>query len=307
MIWLILAGARAHRVPRLGAAPARADRPALLDPAMLRNPLLRSGLTSFFFQFLLQAGCSSACRSTSRSRWGSVAIDTGIRIMPLSVTLLLAAVGIPKLFPNASPRRVVRLGFLALLAGIVTLMMALDVGVGPGDRHRATAARRPGHRCARLAARGGDRVLGGPDEQSGEVGGLQNTFTNLGASIGTALAGAVLISALTTSFFTGIEDNRAVPTRPRSTAQAGELAGGIPFISDAQPWRRRSPTPASTRTWPSAILEENAEAPRRPAQRPGGARPVRPVAPSPTGGAHPAAAADAPSRSPTLRSRPAPT
>ena len=27
-----------------------------------------------------------------------------------------------------------------------------------------------------------------PDEQSGEVGGLQNTVTNLGASIGTALA-----------------------------------------------------------------------------------------------------------------------
>ena len=29
-----------------------------------------------------------------------------------------------------------------------------------------------------------------PDEQSGEVGGLQNTGTQLGASIGTALAGA---------------------------------------------------------------------------------------------------------------------
>ena len=30
-----------------------------------------------------------------------------------------------------------------------------------------------------------------PDERSGEVGGLQNTVTNLGTSIGTALAGAV--------------------------------------------------------------------------------------------------------------------
>ena len=50
-----------------------------------------------------------------------------------------------------------------------------------------------------------------PDEQSGEVGGVQNTMTNLGASIGTALAGAVLISALSTSFFTGIQDNAAVP------------------------------------------------------------------------------------------------
>ena len=52
-----------------------------------------------------------------------------------------------------------------------------------------------------------------PDEQSGEVGGLQNTVTNLGASIGTALAGAVLISALTGSFIAGIQDNPGIPRR----------------------------------------------------------------------------------------------
>ena len=62
-----------------------------------------------------------------------------------------------------------------------------------------------------------------PDEQSGEVGGLQNTGTQLGASIGTALAGAVLISALTASFFTGIQGNPDVPASVASTAQT-ELA-----------------------------------------------------------------------------------
>jgi hypothetical protein len=50
-----------------------------------------------------------------------------------------------------------------------------------------------------------------PDEQSGDVGGIQNTVTNLGASIGTALAGAVLIAALTTSFLTGVQNNPDVP------------------------------------------------------------------------------------------------
>ena len=71
-----------------------------------------------------------------------------------------------------------------------------------------------------------------PDEQSGEVGGLQNTGTQLGASIGTALAGAVLISALTASFFTGIQNNPDVPDSVVSKAQT-ELAGGVPFMSDA--------------------------------------------------------------------------
>ena len=44
--------------------------------------------------------------------------DRDGRLLPLSVTLLLAAAGIPKVFPNASPRRVVRIGFFALFAGV---------------------------------------------------------------------------------------------------------------------------------------------------------------------------------------------
>jgi hypothetical protein len=68
-----------------------------------------------------------------------------------------------------------------------------------------------------------------PDEQSAEVGGLQNTLTNLGASIGTALAGAVLVSGLTASFLAGIQDNPDIPEQLSSQAQV-DLAGGIPFI-----------------------------------------------------------------------------
>ena len=51
-----------------------------------------------------------------------------------------------------------------------------------------------------------------PDEQSGEVGGLQNTVTNLGISVGTALTGAIVIAALSSSFLTGVEENPAVPS-----------------------------------------------------------------------------------------------
>ena len=71
-----------------------------------------------------------------------------------------------------------------------------------------------------------------PDEQSGEVGGLQNTVTNLGASIATALAGAVLIAALTTTLLTGFADEPAIPDEITETATV-ELGSGVPFISDA--------------------------------------------------------------------------
>src|SRR5581483_2431813 len=141
---------------------------------------------------------------------GLSAIATGVRLLPLSITLLLAAVGIPKLFPTVSPRRVVRLGFLALFAGIVVMVAALDAGAGPEivTWPMLLAGLGVGALASQL---GSITVSSVPDEQSGEVGGLQNTFTNLGASIGTALAGAVLIAALTSSLIAGIQNNPQVP------------------------------------------------------------------------------------------------
>ena len=99
---------------------------ALFDPAMLRNATLRGGLSAFFFQYLLQAGIFFTVPLFLSVALGLSAVATGVRLLPLSITLLLAAVGVPKLFPHASPRRVVRLGFVALFAGIVVLIALLD-------------------------------------------------------------------------------------------------------------------------------------------------------------------------------------
>jgi MFS family permease len=231
-IWLILAGgvvlwlfiAWENRRIQRGAEP-------LVNPAILQNSTLRAGLLSFFFQYLLQAGLFFAVPLFLSVALGLSAIDTGVRLLPLSVTLLLAAVGVPKLFPQASPRRVVRLGFVALFAGIVVMLAALDAGAGPEivTWPMLLAGLGVGALASQLGA---VTVSSVPDEQSGEVGGLQNTVTNLGASIGTALAGAVLIATLSTSFLTGVQNNPAVPPEVKSQAKV-QLAGGVPFVSDA--------------------------------------------------------------------------
>jgi len=70
-----------------------------------------------------------------------------------------------------------------------------------------------------------------PTERSGEAGGLQNTASNLGISLGTALVGSVMIAALTTSLIAGIQQNPQVPAEVKSQASV-ELAAGVPFISD---------------------------------------------------------------------------
>ena len=258
VIWLILAGGVVLRVflwwenRRLASGDA-----ALLDPAMLRNRTLRSGLTAFFFQYFLQAGLFFAVPLFLSVALGLSAVATGVRLLPLSITLLLAAAGIPKVFPHASPRRVVRIGFLALFAGIVIMVAALDVGAGPEivTWPMLLAGLGVGALASQL---GSVTVSSVPDEQSGEVGGIQNTLTNLGASIGTALAGAVLISALTTSFLNGVQNNPAVPKDLASKAHV-ELAGGIPFLSDKDLKTQLDKAGVPPQT-ADAIVQENANA-----------------------------------------------
>ncbi len=258
VVWLVLAGGLvvwgffAWERRRINQG-----RSALLDPSILRVASLRNGVVAFFFQFLIQAGLFFCVPLFLSVALGLSAIDTGLRIMPLSVTLLLAAVGVPKVFPQASPRRVVRVGFLALLLGLVSLTAALELGVG------AEIVTGPlllaGLGIGALASQlGAVTVSGVPDEQSGEVGGIQNTFTNLGGSIGTALAGAVLISALTSSFFSGIAQNEAIPESVTAQAQV-QLSAGVPFVSDAQ--LQAALTEAGVDpTTAAAITDENAQA-----------------------------------------------
>jgi predicted MFS family arabinose efflux permease len=231
-LWLVLAGGVVLR-GFLGWEQRRraAGEPVLVNPALLQNLGLRSGLTSFFCQYFLQAGLFFVVPLFLSVALGLSAVETGVRILPLSLTLLLAAVGIPRFWPDASPRRVVRIGFLALFVSLVSLVTALEVGAG------AEVVTWPlllaGLGIGALASQLGSVTVSAVDDrESAEVGGLQNTVTNLGASMGTALAGAVLISALTSSFLSGIEDNPDVPDGVASEASV-QLAGGVPFISDA--------------------------------------------------------------------------
>ena len=258
VIWLILGGGLVlwgfvwwenRRLARGGSA--------LLDPAMLRNRVLRGGLFAFFFQYLLQAGLFFVVPLFLSVALGLSAIATGVRLLPLSVTLLLAAVGIPRVLPNASPRRVAQFGFLALLAGIVVMVAALDAGAGPEivTWPMLLAGLGVGALASQL---GSVTVSSVPDEQSGEVGGVQNTVTNLGASIGTALAGAVLISALTASFLSGIQHNPSVPADIATKAQV-ELSSGVPFVSDADLKTALDKAGVAPET-ADAIVAENADA-----------------------------------------------
>ena len=257
-IWLILGGtavvwlfmAWEGRLVERGGEP-------LVNPAILRAKVLRGGLTSFFFQYFVQGGLFYAVPLFLSVALGLSAIETGVRLLPLSLTLLVAAAGIPKVFPDASPRRVVRLGFLALSAALFILVALLDVGAGPEITTWPMLL--AGLGIGALASQlGSVTVSSVPDEESSEVGGLQNTVTNLGISVGTALTGAIVVAALSSSFLSGVQENPAVPEPVKSKAST-ELASGVPFISDEELNTALDEAHVPPRT-SDAILEENESA-----------------------------------------------
>ena len=211
---------------------AHGDLEPLLRPSLLANKQLSGGLSMFFAQFMIQAGVFFAVPLFLSIVLGLDALQTGIRLVPLSIALLVAAVGVPKIWPRANPQRVVRLGLLLMIIGIGFLVAGMDpdadaavltipmllMGLGLG---------------ALASQLGAVTVSAVSDRETAEVGGLQNTATNLGASLGTALIGSVLIATLSSAALTGIADSPVVQDSVKAQIST-ELVGGVPFISDAQ-------------------------------------------------------------------------
>ncbi|MFI2230992.1 MFS transporter [Nocardia testacea] len=233
VIWLLLGGLLVLYLLRERLAVCvRTGREPLFDPELLGNRQLTGGLGMFFAQFAVQAGVFFTVPLFLSVVLQLSALGTGARLLPLSVALIVTAVGIPKLAPRVGPRRVVRLGLLSMTVGILLLAGGMD----PGADARVVAVPMllMGAGLGALASQlGAVTVSAVPESRSAEVGGLQNTATYLGASLGTALIGSILIATLTSSVIDEIENDPAVPAAVRQQATT-ELAAGVPFLSDTQ-------------------------------------------------------------------------
>jgi MFS family permease len=257
-IWLILLGILVvFGFLRWEAHVVGSGREPLLRTELLRNPGLVGGLTMFFSQYIVQAGVFFAVPLFLSVVLELDALQTGLRILPLSFALLVSAAGIPRRWPRANPQRVVRAGLLSVLAGILVLVGGMDPGANAGVV--AVPMLLIGLGLGALSSQlGSVTVSSVPDSESAEVGGLQNTATNLGASLGTALVGSVLLATLTASVVSGIAQNPTVPADVKATAST-QLVGGVPFISDKQLTEALAATAVDDAT-AAAVVEVNASA-----------------------------------------------
>ena len=200
----------------------------LLDRTLLRIPQLRAGLSTLLMQQLILLGTFFVLPVYLQVVLGLDAFETGKRLFPMSVTMFAAAMLGPRLAAGFAPKRVAQAGLLALVLASVLLLGTIDVELD--DAEFAIALAVFGVGAGLLLSQLGNVIMSSVDpSKTNEAGGLQGTFQNLGASLGTALIGAVLIAALTSGFVSRVEENPAIPQAAREQiAQAAEK--GIPVV-----------------------------------------------------------------------------
>ena len=189
---------------------------------------LKGGLQMFLAQNLILMGVFFAIPLYLQVVQGLNALDTGLRMLPVSVTMFIMSFLGARMSATRTPRWIVKVGLWVLLVAVVVLIGTIEP-VLEGLAFAISMALL-GIGMGLLASQLGNVVQSavGPRDRS-EAGGLQYTAQQLGSSIGTALIGAVVISSLAAAFVSQVEQDPRIPPEV-SQAIGVELSGSIEFI-----------------------------------------------------------------------------
>jgi hypothetical protein len=151
VLWVFVGWQR--RRERAGADP-------LVHLDLLRIPTLRAGLQSFLAQNLILMGVFFTVPLYLQLVLGLDALETGIRMLPVSIAMFVAAIAGARLRTRFAVRTIVRTGFGSAIVAILVLLSTVE----PTLRRGASPWR---WRCSgsgwadRLPARRRGPVLGG--------------------------------------------------------------------------------------------------------------------------------------------------
>lgn len=190
---------------------------------------LRAGVSSLFAQNLILMGVFFTIPLYLQLVLGLDALETGIRMLPVSVAMFVTSMAGARLASRFPARVLVRAGLVVIVLAVVQLMgtvaptldgsafalgMAL-LGVGMGL----------------LASQLGNVVQSsvGPAERS-EAGGLQYTSQQLGSSLGVALIGAIVLTGLVRGFVDRVDADERISDELAEQV-AVTTASGVAFVA----------------------------------------------------------------------------
>jgi MFS family permease len=177
------------------AREAAGDEP-LLSTSLFRNRTSNLGLVTQNIQWLLLLGVAFVVSAFLQVVRGYNAIETGVIFTAATVGILASSLAAERLAKKHAQRTLVLAGFITTLTGIGVLLAMVSgspsvyafapglllIGLGVG------VMLTPSVNLVQSAF---------PEAQQGEISGLSRSVSNLGSSLGTAIAGTVLVSGLT--------------------------------------------------------------------------------------------------------------
>jgi MFS family permease len=173
----------------------RSGREALLSLTLFRNRVSNLALVTQNVQWLLLMGTSFTVAVFLQTERGYDAIQTGVVFTAATLGILGSSLAAERLATRYAQKTLIATGFVVTAAGIVVLLAL----VGASSRIVAFA---PG---LLLIGIGLGVMLtpsvnvvqsAFPEEQQGEISGLSRSVSNLGSTFGTAIAGTILVSDL---------------------------------------------------------------------------------------------------------------
>ena len=190
---------------------------------------LRSGLVGLLTQNLVLMGVFFVVPLYLQLVIGLDALDTGLRMLPISITMFLfSAIG-SRLSARVSVRTIVRTGLAVSTLAIVVLIATVDAQLN--DLGFAVSMALLGVGMGLIVSQLGNVVQSSVDASGrGEAGGLQYTGQQLGSSVGVALIGAIVLAGLTNVFVRTIDADERIA--PEVAQQVSTAAGnGVDFVA----------------------------------------------------------------------------
>ncbi|MFJ7776808.1 MFS transporter [Streptomyces yangpuensis] len=178
-------------------AKERAGEEPLLSTSLFRDRTSNLGLVTQNVQWLLLMGTSFTVAAYLQVVRGYDAIQTGVIFTAATLGLLATSLAAERLAQRYTQRVLIMTGFVTTIAGIA-LLLAL-AGGSPNPWAFAPGLLLIGLGLGVMLTPSVNVVQSSfPEERQGEISGLSRSVSNLGSSLGTAVAGTILVSGLTT-------------------------------------------------------------------------------------------------------------
>ena len=209
-----------------------ANRDPLIHLSLARIPTVRSGVIGLFSQNLILMGTFFVVPLYLQLVLGHDALETGIKMLPISITMFLTAAVGARLSNRFPVRSIVRTGLLVTVAGVLILLATIKPTLS--DAGFAIGMGVLGIGMGLMISQLGNVIQSSVDESGrSEAGGLQFTGQQLGSALGVAFIGAIVLIGLTNTFVSTVKHDTRISTQI-STQVGAAASTNTNFASSKQ-------------------------------------------------------------------------